>query len=118
MTVVHDCIVIGGGPAGLAAATWLARYRRDVVVVDSRDYRAKHVERSHGYLARDPQRPVEFLQTAREQPLAYRTVSYVTSTVEAAERDKDGAFLLHLADGSTLATLRVVIATGVVDACP
>jgi thioredoxin reductase len=118
MTVVHDSVVIGGGPAGLAAATWLARYRRDVVIVDSRDYRAKHVERSHGYLARDPQRPVEFLQTAREQLLAYRTVSYVTSTVDAAERAEDGTFLLRLADGSELAALRVVLATGVVDACP
>ena len=118
MTVVHDCVVIGGGPAGLAAATWLARYRRDVVVVDSRDYRAKHVERSHGYLARDPQTPVEFLQTAREQLLAYRTVSYVTSTVEAAERAGDGTFLLRLTDGSELSALRIVLATGVVDACP
>src|SRR4051812_23567786 len=118
MTVVHDCVVIGGGPAGLAAATWLARYRRDVVIVDSRDYRAKHVERSHGYLARDPQQPVEFLQTAREQLLAYRTVSYVTSTADAVERDEDGTFLLHLADGTEVAALRVVLATGVVDACP
>jgi thioredoxin reductase len=118
MTTVRDCVVIGGGPAGLAAATWLARYRRDVVVVDSRDYRAKDVERSHGYLARDPQRPVEFLQTAREQLLAYRTVSYLTTTVAAAERIDDGTFLVRLADGSELAALRLVLATGVVDACP
>ncbi|HMC72618.1 MAG TPA: NAD(P)/FAD-dependent oxidoreductase [Mycobacteriales bacterium] len=110
--------MIGGGPAGLAAATWLGRYRRDVVVVDSRDYRAKNVDRSHGYLARDPQTPVEFLQTAREQLLAYRTVSYVTSTVETAERADDGTFLLRLADGAELTSLRVVLATGVVDACP
>src|SRR3954465_14861175 len=118
MTVVHDCIVIGGGPAGLAAATWLARYRRDVVVVDSRDYRAKDVERSPGYLGRDPQRPLEFLQTAREQLLAYRTVSYLTSTVASAVRVEDGTFLVRLADGTELTALRVVLATGVVDACP
>ena len=114
----RDCVVIGGGPAGLAAATWLARYRRDVVVVDSRDYRAKAVERSHGYLARDPQTPMDFLQTAREQLLAYRTVSYLTTTVTAAVRAEDGAFRLQLADGSELSALRVVVATGVVDACP
>jgi len=118
MSVPRDCVVIGGGPAGLAAATWLARYRRDVVVVDSRDYRAKSVERSHGYLARDPQTPMEFLQTAREQLLAYRTVDYVTSTVEVAQRTQDGTFWLRLADGSELSALRLVLATGVVDACP
>jgi thioredoxin reductase len=118
MSTRRDCVVVGGGPAGLAAATWLARYRRDVVVVDSRDYRAKNVERSHGYLARDPQTPVELLQTAREQLLAYRTVSYLTTTVESAERVDDGSFLLQLADGSELSTLRVVLATGVVDAWP
>jgi thioredoxin reductase len=118
MTTPRDCVVVGGGPAGLSAATWLARYRRDVVVVDSRDYRAKAVERSHGYLARDPQRPLEFLQTAREQLLAYRTVSYLTTTVTAAQRLPDGSFRLRCADGSELHALRLVLATGVVDACP
>ena len=117
-TAPHDCVVIGGGPAGLAAATWLGRYRRDVVIVDSRDYRARSVEHSHGYLARDPQRPLEFLQTAREQILGYRTVSYRTTTATAAERCADGTFRITCADGDDLRALRVVLATGVVDACP
>lgn len=36
-----DCLVIGGGPAGLAAATYLGRFRRRVVVVDCGQSRAK-----------------------------------------------------------------------------
>jgi thioredoxin reductase len=32
---VHDCLIVGAGPAGLAAATYLARYRRDVRVVEA-----------------------------------------------------------------------------------
>ena len=36
-----DCAIIGGGPAGLAAATYLARYRRRVVLFDRGGSRAK-----------------------------------------------------------------------------
>jgi thioredoxin reductase (NADPH) len=43
---VHDCLVVGAGPAGLAAATYLARYRRDAFVVDSGDSRAAKIPRS------------------------------------------------------------------------
>jgi thioredoxin reductase len=35
-----DCLIIGGGPAGLTAAVYLARYRRNVVVIDSGHSRA------------------------------------------------------------------------------
>lgn len=115
--VVHDAAVVGGGPAGLAAATWLARYRRDVVVVDSADYRAARVEHSHGYLGRDPQRPLELLQVAREQLLGYRTVSYLRGDVTDAKTVGEG-FRLHCDDGSTLSALRVVLATGVADTTP
>ena len=41
-----DCVIVGAGPAGLAAATYLARYRRDVVVIDSGDSRAEKIPRS------------------------------------------------------------------------
>ena len=29
-----DCLVIGGGPAGLTAAIYLGRFRRSVAVID------------------------------------------------------------------------------------
>jgi thioredoxin reductase len=115
--VPRDVVVVGGGPAGLAAATWLARYRRDVVVVDSGDYRARHVERSHGYLARDPQTPMEFLATARDQLSNYRTVTLLEDRVVTARRD-GSLFRVRLASGMEIAALRIVLATGVVDACP
>jgi thioredoxin reductase len=114
----YDAVVIGGGPAGLSAASWLARYRRAVLVVDSGQYRAGRVEQSHGYLGRDPQRPTELLERARERLLGYATADYQPGEVVQAARDPDGLFRLTCADRSVLRSHRVVVATGVRDAFP
>jgi thioredoxin reductase len=114
---VHDAVIVGGGAAGLAAATWLGRYRRDTVVVDSGDYRAASVDVSHGYLGRDPQQPLELLETARAQLTAYTTVQIRNGRVASARKDGD-CFAVELEDGSSLRCARLVLATGVADACP
>ncbi|MFM0204087.1 NAD(P)/FAD-dependent oxidoreductase [Paraburkholderia fungorum] len=36
-----DCVIVGGGPAGLTAALYLARYRRTTSVVESGESRAR-----------------------------------------------------------------------------
>jgi thioredoxin reductase len=112
-----DVVVVGGGPAGLAAASWIGRYRRSVVVVDSRDYRSGMVERSHGYLGRDPQTPLELLARGREEVLAYPTAQIRVGRVCALRRGDDGLFTVELEDGSLIAH-RLVLATGVVDDVP
>lgn len=40
-----DCIIIGGGPAGLLAATYLGRFHRRVLVADATDGRARDIPR-------------------------------------------------------------------------
>ena len=109
-----DAVVVGGGASGLAAASWLARYRRSVVVVDSGEYRARDAERSHGYLGRDPQTPLELIARGREEVLAYPTAQIRSAKVERISRREDGLFDV---DGELLAH-RVVLATGVEDALP
>src|SRR3954451_4183608 len=96
--LVHDVVVVGGGAAGLAAATWLGRYRRDTVVVDSGDYRAASVDSSHGYLGRDPQSPMELLATAREQLATYATIRIRRGRVRALRKDGRN-FAAKLDDG-------------------
>ncbi len=109
-----DVVVVGGGAAGLAAASWIGRYRRSVVVLDSQDYRNKQVERSHGYLGRDPQTPTELLERGRQEVLAYPTAEIRQAEAQRIARRDDGLFEVD----DDLLCHRVVLACGVKDAFP
>jgi thioredoxin reductase len=112
-----DVIVVGGGPAGLAAATWAGRYRRRVLLLDKGETRNRWVEASHGYLGLDGVRPSELVGRARADLQNYPEVTVLECEVFAARRVGEG-FVLELGDGSTVAGRRVVIATGVRDVFP
>jgi thioredoxin reductase len=117
---VHDAVVVGGGPAGLAAALWLARYRRRVVVFDSGDYRNRWVDEAHGYLGFDPFSPAELRQRAQDDLARYPEATLRQGRITHAAREDDGTFTLTLdgADAEPERTKRLVLATGVSDDFP
>ena len=47
---MYDCVIIGGGPAGLTAATYLARFLRSALVIDAGDGRASRIPTTHNLL--------------------------------------------------------------------
>ena len=111
-----DALVVGDGPAGLAAALWLARYRRRVGVVGGGKPR-NHAALAHGYLGSDPIAPGELLARARTEVCRYPSASFLPGRATDARADGHGGFTVVTEEG-VLSARRLVLATGVVDEMP
>jgi thioredoxin reductase len=117
--VPFDVAVVGGGPAGVAAALWAARYRRRVVMVDAGQPRNRWTTATHGYLGLEGLAPAEVLRAARDGLDRYPEVDVVDGRrVVSATRQPDEVISLALDDGQCLRALRVILATGVRDVFP
>lgn len=112
-----DCVIVGGGPAGLSAALLLGRCRRRVLVLDDGEPRNRHAHRLHGFLTRDGTPPLELLRLARAELAAYPDVTLREATVTTAWCEADG-FTLECADGARHVGRTLLIATGLSDALP
>lgn len=112
-----DAIIVGGGFAGLAAATYLARARRNVVVIDTRQPRNRFTDASHGFLGHDGSDPQQILATARRQVSAYPTLRMIDGEATGAHVADDG-FSVVLGNGEALATRKVILAFGLRDTLP
>src|SRR4051812_42741083 len=113
-----DCLVIGGGPAGLTAAIYLARFHLDILVVDAGKSRAGLIPctRNHAGFP-DGISGVELLQRMRDQACKYGA-KIETEFVTKLEHDPD-AGLFTATWGSGCRTARtVLLATGVTNRRP
>src|SRR5678815_3292358 len=66
-----DVAIVGGGPAGLTASIWLARYLHSVVVVDSGDPRNWETRGINGFLGHPDIRPAQLRGIGREEARKY-----------------------------------------------
>lgn len=113
----HDAIIVGGGFAGLAAATYLARARRNVRILDTGKPRNRFADASHGFLGHDGSDPRHILATARKQLLAYPTVELTESEAITAHARNDG-FSVVLANGEEIEARKLILAFGLRDELP
>ncbi|KXF77015.1 thioredoxin reductase [Paramesorhizobium deserti] len=113
----YDVIIVGGSYGGMAAALQLARARRKIMVVDAGLRRNRFAEHSHGFLGRDGHAPGAIAQEAKEQLLAYPTVTWVEGKVLSAIRTDKG-FRVETDAGQTPDGRRLILALGVEDLLP
>jgi thioredoxin reductase (NADPH) len=111
-----DCLIVGGGPAGLTAAIYLARYRRNVVVFDSAESRAALIPESHNYPGFAQGISGNALLSRLRDQVTFYGVPIAKSLVTDLTR-KDDAFVAHH-DGSDVFGRSVLLATGIVDTAP
>ncbi|MEP7209623.1 MAG: NAD(P)/FAD-dependent oxidoreductase [Alphaproteobacteria bacterium] len=117
MTETLDCLVVGGGPAGLTAAIYLGRFRRRVTCVDKGWSRAEWITKSHnlpGFL--EGIAGPALLGAMRAQARRYGA-HLQTGVIEAVRRGNDGAFAAHI-DGVDILAKTLLLATGVVENRP
>ena len=115
---ILDCLIIGGGPAGLTAAIYLARFHLDILVVDGGKSRAAWIPctRNHaGYP--DGIEGKELLRRMRDQACKYGA-KIETEYVTKLERDEEtGLFTATWGSGKAVAKA-VLLATGLTNRRP
>ncbi|SFS53149.1 NAD(P)/FAD-dependent oxidoreductase [Paenibacillus sp. 453mf] len=109
--MTYDCIIVGGGPAGLNAALVLGRARKSVLVIDAEEPRNRVTRHSHGFLTRDGITPHEFRRVAKEQIEAYPNVTFTTDTAISAG-GADGDFTITTEKGTTYHSKKLLLAIG------
>jgi thioredoxin reductase (NADPH) len=118
LTASADALVVGGGPAGMSAALYLARYNRSVVLFDSARGRSTHQQTNHNYLGFPDGVPIQdFRELGRRQLANYSEVTIRPDTVVRMSGLEGGGFVAHTEDGRYGARV-VILATGVLDHYP
>ncbi|TFC51059.1 MULTISPECIES: NAD(P)/FAD-dependent oxidoreductase [unclassified Cryobacterium] len=122
----YDVVIIGAGPAGLAAGLNLVRARRRTLMIDSNRPRHSATLRSHGFITRDGVPPLELRRIGREEYEAYPAAEFHMGLVRSVEQLPDAAAARFTVstkgmrgEKNRVVTARtVLIATGLAETLP
>ena len=112
----YDCVIVGGGPAGMTAALYLARFRRSVLLLDSGASRARlipQIRNLPGFPCGIP--GSELLGLLRQQLAAYNVRS--GGSLASAVRTSDQMFRVDTPEGWAIGRT-ILLATGSLDISP
>ncbi|HEU4722090.1 MAG TPA: NAD(P)/FAD-dependent oxidoreductase [Gemmatimonadaceae bacterium] len=113
----YDVAIVGGGPAGLSASIWLARYLHSVVVVDSGDPRNWETRGVNGFLGHPNIRPAQLRGMGRDEARE-DGVRFVDAICDRVTRHDEDHFELTLDGGTAIHARRLLLAIGLKDVWP
>uniref|UniRef100_A0A7U4DKW6 FAD-dependent pyridine nucleotide-disulfide oxidoreductase n=1 Tax=Geobacillus sp. (strain Y4.1MC1) TaxID=581103 RepID=A0A7U4DKW6_GEOS0 len=114
---MYECIIIGGGIAGLQAAIQLGRYHHRILVIDANNGRSTLCCAYHNLLGWPDGVSGETLRALGRKQAERLGVHFADDEVTAAEK-KGGRFILFGKSGKTYESKRLLLATGVKDRIP
>jgi thioredoxin reductase len=112
-----DVAIVGGGPAGLTAALWLARYLHSVVLIDSGDPRIWETRGINGFLGAHSIRSPELRARGRRDAEKYGA-TLIDDKVETAKKIDDDCYRLKLKNHDPIDARRLLLAIGLEDKWP
>lgn len=112
----YEAVIVGGGPAGLAAALWLARYRRRLKIFDGGHPRNEFARAVHGYPGLPDLAPRELRRRLLDQATDLGA-EHAPIEVVAIEGERD-RFQIQPAAGGRISAQRVLLAFGERDVLP
>lgn len=112
-----DVIIIGGSYAGLATAMALGRALRNVLIIDSGKSCNRQTPQSHNFLTQDGKSPKEIATLAKQQVVAYDTVTFFDGFATKGLKTSNG-FEIQTETGDKFSATKLVFATGIKDVMP
>lgn len=112
-----DVAIVGGGPAGLSAGVWLARFMHDVVLFDSGDPRNWETREIHGVLGHEKIRPAKLRRQGQKQCRHYGA-ELIDAHIDRIWQNTPGEFGLETDEGESFHVRRLLLTTGIRDRWP
>ena len=106
-----DCIVVGGGAAGLSATLVLGRARKRTLLVDAGEPSNRFAHGIGGLLGHDGRPPAELYAAGHAELAKYPSIEVRHAAVTAASESDDG-IAVTLNDGVVEQARRVILAVG------
>ena len=113
---VYDSLILGGGPAGLSASIYLARFLRSVLVLDRGHGRTSYSEHNENYLGFPQGIASQDLRKLGQSQAQNFGVKFAQDDIITGYKENDRFYLVGETDKYCSKT--VVIATGVIDLFP